>query len=31
MVWLFPWITKAVGGDIATFNRAGKKIYIIKV
>jgi hypothetical protein len=30
MVWLFPWITKAVGGDIAAFNRA-EKIYIIKV
>jgi hypothetical protein len=27
MVWLFPWITKAVGGDIATFNRAEKYIH----
>ena len=30
IVWLFPWKTKAVGGDIATFNRAGKKYTLLK-
>jgi hypothetical protein len=27
MVWLFPWITMAVGGDIAAFNRAEQNIH----